>query len=55
VLVHLPVTVLPVVELAGGDLQPADQPPRGDRGLFAPLPDEIDDLIPNVVRDPLLI
>src|SRR6476620_10545207 len=52
VLVHLPVAFPPVVELAGGDVKPPNEPPGADLGLLRPAPDEIHDLIPCIVRDP---
>ena len=52
VLVHLPVAFPPVVELAGGDVEPPNEPPGADLGLLRPAPDEIHDLIPRVVRNP---
>src|SRR6202165_176920 len=52
VLVHLAVSVAPVVELAGPDAQPFDEPPGADPCLLGPAPDEIHDLIPRVVRHP---
>src|SRR2546426_8625032 len=52
VLVHLPVAFPPVVELAGGDIKPPDEPPSADLGLLRPAPDEIHDLIPRIVWDP---
>src|SRR5215469_12403168 len=52
VLVHLPVAFPPVVELASGDVEPPNEPPRADLGLLRPAPDEIHDLIPRIVRNP---
>src|SRR5579863_601216 len=52
VLVHLAVAVAPVVELAGPDVEPPDEPSGADAGLVGPAPDEIHDLIPHVVRHP---
>src|SRR3954447_10670729 len=46
VLVHLPVAFPPVVELAGGDVEPP-------RSLLRPAPDEIHGLIPRIVRNPI--
>jgi len=43
----------PVVELAGADLDPGEEAGRGDVGFVAPGADEIDDLIADVVGDPL--
>jgi len=55
VLVDFPIALAPVVELADGDLQPFDEPADGDLRLLVPPPDEIDNLVPDVVRDPLLL
>src|SRR5271166_529070 len=52
VLVHLAVSVAPVVELAGPDAEPFDEPPGADPGLLRPAPDEIHDLVPHIVRHP---
>src|SRR5712692_6204429 len=52
VLVHLAVAFPPVVELAGCDIEPPNEPPGADLGLLRPAPDEIHDLIPRVVRNP---
>src|SRR5712692_2140946 len=52
VLVHLAVAFPPVVELAGGHMEPHDEPPGADLGLLAPAPDEIHDLVPCIVRNP---
>src|SRR5205814_704831 len=52
VLVHPPVAFPPVVELAGGHIEPPNEPPGADLGLLRPAPDEIHDLIPRVVRNP---
>src|SRR6478672_13750575 len=52
VLVHLPVAFPPVVELAGGDVEPLDEAPGADLGLLRPAPDEIHDLVPCVMRGP---
>ena len=45
-------TGAPVVELALGDAQPADEPTGRDLRFFRPDADEIHDLIPRVVRHP---
>jgi hypothetical protein len=42
----------PVVELAGGDVEPPDEPPGADLGLLRPAPDEIHDLVPRIMRNP---
>src|SRR5204862_3502728 len=52
VLVHLAVAFPPVVELAGCDIDPHDKPPGADLGLLRPAPDEVNDLIPRVMRNP---
>src|SRR5690348_10418752 len=51
-LIDLAVALAPVVELAGRDVQPPDEPPGADLGLLRPAPDEIYDLIPRIVRNP---
>src|SRR5207344_1502490 len=45
VLVHPAVAFPPVVELAGGDVEPLDEPSSADLGLLRPAPDEIHDLV----------
>src|ERR1019366_9179244 len=50
VLIGLSVSLPPVVELAGLDAEPLDEPPGADPGLLGPAPDKIHDLIPHVVR-----
>src|SRR5690242_17954401 len=52
VLVHLAVAFPPVVELAGGDVEPLDELPGADLGLLRPALDEVHDLVPRVVRNP---
>src|SRR5260370_39093224 len=52
VLVHFSVAFPPVVELAGGDVEPLNEPPGADLGLLRPTPDEIHDLVPPIVRNP---
>src|SRR5215470_9820664 len=52
VLVHFAVAFPPVVELAGRDVEPFNEPPGADLGLLRPAPDEIHDLVPRVVRYP---
>src|SRR6185437_117429 len=42
----------PVVELAGGDAEPADEASHGDLGAFGPVPDEVDDGVAGVVGNP---
>src|ERR1700736_4094189 len=52
VLVHLAVAFPPAVELAGGDVEPPDEVPGADLGLLRPAPDEVNDLIPRIMRNP---
>src|SRR5579885_571258 len=52
VLVGRAVARRPVVELAGGDAQPADEPLHGDLGARGPVADEADDGVAGVVGDP---
>ena len=52
VLIHLAVAFPPVVELAGGDIEPHDKLPGADLGFLRPAPDEVNDLIPRIVRNP---
>src|SRR6516225_6298703 len=52
VLVDPAVPLAPAVELAGSDVEPADEPPGADLGLLRPAPDEIHDLVPRIVRNP---
>ncbi len=42
----------PVVELAGGDAEPADEALRRDLGALGPVPDEVDDGVSGVVGNP---
>src|SRR5580693_351328 len=51
-LIHLPVALPPVVELAGSDVEPPNEPPGADLGLLRPALDEIHDLIPRIGRNP---
>ena len=51
-LVDLAVALALVVELAGRDVEPPDEPPGTDLGLLRPAPDEIHDLVPRIVRNP---
>jgi hypothetical protein len=55
VLVDLAEALLPVVELAGSDADPALEARRRDFGLVAPGADEIDDGVAGVVGDPLAL
>src|ERR1041384_1175756 len=50
--VHFAVAFPPVVELAGGDVEPLDASHGVDLGLLRPAPDEVNDLIPLIVRNP---
>jgi hypothetical protein len=52
VLVDLTVAFLPVVELAGAQLDPAEETAGGDLGLVAPGADEVDELIARIVGNP---
>jgi hypothetical protein len=52
VLVDLAVASFPVVELAGGDSQPADEPAGWQLRFISPKVDEIDDLIAMIVSGP---
>ena len=52
VLIHFAVAFPPVVKLAGGDVEPLDEPPGADLGFLRPAADEIHDLVTRVVRDP---
>jgi len=52
VLVHLVVPFPPVVELAGGDVEPLNGPLGADLGLLRPAPGENPGSVPRVVRDP---
>src|SRR5208283_5447937 len=54
VLIHAPVALSPVVELAGPHAHPADLAPGADLRLFRPAPDEIHHLVPHIVRNPHL-
>jgi hypothetical protein len=55
VLVDFSVSVFPVVELAGGNAQPADESAGGQFGLLRPAVDEVDDLVTVVVGGPLSV
>jgi hypothetical protein len=52
VLVDLSEALLPVVELAGADADPADKAADGDFGFVAPGADEIDDGVAGIVGGP---
>jgi hypothetical protein len=45
----------PVVELAGGDAQPADESAGGQLGLASPAVDKVDDLVAMIVGGPLAV
>lgn len=40
----------PIVELVGRHTQPSNEPPGADLGLLRPPPEEIHDLVPQVMR-----
>jgi len=44
--------IFPVVELAWADAEPADEATSRDFGLVAPIADEINDGVADVVGDP---
>jgi hypothetical protein len=52
VFVDLAEALLPVVELAGADAEPADEATSRDVGLVAPVADEINNGVAGVVGDP---
>jgi len=52
VFVDLAETPLPVVELAGADAEPGDEATSRQFGLVAPVADEIDERVADVVGDP---
>src|SRR5581483_6376794 len=52
VLVHFAVAIPPVVELAGGDVEGLDEPPRAGLSFLPPAPEEIHDLVPRVLQNP---
>jgi hypothetical protein len=52
VLVGQAVACPPVVELAGGDPQPSDEPTPGDLGALGPVADEVDDGVAGIVGNP---
>src|SRR5258707_14052383 len=54
VLIHSPVALAPVVELAGPDAQPLRESPDADLGLLRPTSDKIHHLIPHIMRHPIL-
>src|ERR1700683_1593130 len=54
VLIHSPVTLAPVVELAGPNTQPIGESPDVDLGFLRQTSDDIHHCIPPIVRDPSL-
>src|SRR5262249_22521521 len=52
VLVGQAVTCPPVVELAGGEAEPADQASHGDLAAFGPVPEEVDEGGAGIVGNP---
>jgi hypothetical protein len=52
VLVDLAEALLPVVELAGADAEPGDEATSRQFGLVAPVADEVDERVANIVGDP---
>src|SRR5260370_9243848 len=52
VLVDLSVAVLPVMELAGAQSQPAQQSSGGQLGMLGPVVHVVDDLVAGVVGNP---
>src|SRR5450756_977603 len=54
VLIHSPVALSPVIELARGHAQPLRESSDADLGLLRPASDKIYDLIPHIMRYPAL-
>lgn len=54
VFVGEPVARLPVMELAGRDPEPGDEPGDGDLGSLRPSPDEVDNGIAGIMGNPRL-
>lgn len=52
VLVSLAVTVAPLVEFAGAQLEPGEQPLLRKLGAILPVLDVIDDLVASIVGNP---
>jgi len=52
VLVDFAVALLPIVELAGTQFDPAEEAADGDLGLVAPGADEVHKLIADIVGNP---
>src|SRR5882762_3196772 len=55
VLIHSPVALAPVVELAGPNAQPLRESPDADLGLLRPTSDKIHHLIPRIMRHQFLV
>ena len=55
VLVGLAVALGPSVELAGGEMQPSQEPSRGQLGQLADASQPVDDEVAQVVRRPALV
>jgi hypothetical protein len=54
VFVGQPVARLPVVELAGRDPEPGDEPGDGELGSLRPSPDEVDNGVAGIMGNPRL-
>jgi hypothetical protein len=52
VFVGFAVALAPAIKLAGPYAQALNEPSGTDPGLLRPAPDEVDDLVPHVRRDP---
>src|SRR6266699_4614545 len=52
VLIHSPIALPPVIELARGDAQPMNESAGADLGFLRPAPHEIHHLIPHIMRHP---
>jgi hypothetical protein len=52
VLVDFAVAFLPVVELAGAQLDPAEEAAVGDLGLVAPAADEVNEIVADLMGNP---
>jgi hypothetical protein len=52
VFVDLAEAFLPVVELAGGQADPGQEATRRDAGLVAPVADEVNDGVADIVGNP---
>src|SRR5205807_4990335 len=53
-LIHSPIALAPVVELAGPHAQPLREASDADLGLLRPTSDKIHHLIPHIMRHPSL-